>query len=675
MKTIGLCMIVKNESDVILRCLESVRPIVDYVLVEDTGSSDGTQAIIREWLDRVGLPGAIHDEPWQDCAYNRSHALARLRNQEPIDYALVLDADDYIAFEPGFDVAAFKNSLSQDVYDVELRQGSIRNRCKRICNNKLKFKFRGVLYPFLDTADQIVSFGITRGFYILSKREGARIRDPDKYRNNAKLLEQLLQTEKDKFLHSRYTFYLARNYRDAGDSEKALSYFMERAKLGYSTEEVFVSLYSAAQIQEQRGRPFEEVIATYLRASDVAPSRAEALHAASRLCRANNKFAEGYEFARRGLAIPLPAGGLFVEPWRYEYGLLDEFAVHAYWTERYQDCLEACQRLLREGKMPPDMHDRVKKNAEFAAEKIRLQGGSSRATVEHADKFDTSVAQRSERPSVPENAISGELQKYPDFSDWASAGRMPSCKTIGIVVPYRNREEHLRRFIPHMISYFRRELINHNVRPLILVSEQADNRKFNRGFVKNVGFLALEPYCDYVCFHDVDYLPMWADYRETEMPTRIVWWGMHVRPIRLTPGSRRVVAPRTGLGTVAIFKKTQFRLVNGYSNLYEGWGFEDTDLLYRCTFHGLNPQQKDGTFIPLDHDQEGFDDTGGKSAAWIENEGRYEAAKLRYIAEGAIQEGLTSVTIASLSAEVQEWCGLDDSEKLRIGHLKAAQIE
>jgi hypothetical protein len=98
-------------------------------------------------------------------------------------------------------------------------------------------------------------------------------------------------------------------------------------------------------------------------------------------------------------------------------------------------------------------------------------------------------------------------------------------------------------------------------------------------------------------------------------------------------------------------------------------------LLYRCTFHGLNPQQKDGTFIPLDHDQEGFDDTGGKSAAWIENEGRYEAAKLRYIAEGAIQEGLTSVTIASLSAEVQEWCGLDDSEKLRIGHLKAAQIE
>jgi hypothetical protein len=57
----------------------------------------------------------------------------------------------------------------------------------------------------------------------------------------------------------------------------------------------------------------------------------------------------------------------------YDYGLLDEFAVHAYWTERYQDCLEACQRLLREGKMPSNMRNRVRKNAEFAAEKIRLE--------------------------------------------------------------------------------------------------------------------------------------------------------------------------------------------------------------------------------------------------------------------------------------------------------------
>jgi len=376
-KTIGLCMIVKNESKVILRCLESVRPLVDYVLIEDTGSTDGTQTMIREWLAQAGLPGEVYGEPWRDFAYNRSHALARLRENIGVDYALISDADDQIVFGADFDVAAFKKNLFQDWYDVELRHGSIQYRCPQICSNRREFRYRGVLHEFLQEPPGPVSRGIAGGFYISSTREGARSQDPDKYRKDAELLEHALQSENDPFMRSRYIFYLARSYRDAGENDKALEYFLKRANLGYWADEVFMSLYTAAQLQEAMGRPFDEVMATYLRASDAAPTRAEALHAASRLCRANDKFAQGYEYARRGLAIALPVGGLFVEPWTYDYGLVDEYAVHAYWTERYQECLEACQRLLREGKMPQDMQDRVRKNADFAAEKIRLRHNRS----------------------------------------------------------------------------------------------------------------------------------------------------------------------------------------------------------------------------------------------------------------------------------------------------------
>ena len=66
MKTVGLCMIVKNEAQTILRALDSVRTFVDYVLVEDTGSTDGTQTIIRDYLRAHGLPGEVFDEPWRD---------------------------------------------------------------------------------------------------------------------------------------------------------------------------------------------------------------------------------------------------------------------------------------------------------------------------------------------------------------------------------------------------------------------------------------------------------------------------------------------------------------------------------------------------------------------------------------------------------------------------------
>jgi glycosyltransferase involved in cell wall biosynthesis len=370
-KTIGLCMIVKNESKVILRCLESVRPIVDYVLVEDTGSTDGTQTMIREWMSRVGMAGEVYDEPWRDFAYNRSHALAHLRKRAGIDYALIMDADDYVVYSSDFDVARFKSSLDRDQHEVEMRQGDIRYRRTQICSNKLEFLYRGVLHEFLSAGSRSsVTTGSAEGFYIASTREGARSQNPDKYRNDARILERALASEKDPFLRSRYLFYLARSYDNAGIKEKALENYLKRSRLGYWTEEIFMSLYSASHLQEALGYPVDDVINTLLRATKAAPGRAEALHAASRICRQNNRFAEGYGYAQRGLKISRPASGLFVVSWIYDYGLLDELAVNAYWSEHYQDCIDACERLLREGKLPDHMVDRVKKNAEFAGQKI-----------------------------------------------------------------------------------------------------------------------------------------------------------------------------------------------------------------------------------------------------------------------------------------------------------------
>ena len=63
----------------ILRCIESVRPLVGYVLVADTGSTDGTQEIIPAYLQDRVLPGEVIEEPWKDFATNRSSVLARLR--------------------------------------------------------------------------------------------------------------------------------------------------------------------------------------------------------------------------------------------------------------------------------------------------------------------------------------------------------------------------------------------------------------------------------------------------------------------------------------------------------------------------------------------------------------------------------------------------------------------
>ena len=126
----------------------------------------------------------------------------------------------------------------------------------------------------------------------------------------------------------------------------------ERARC--SVHKVLSHSERALQAEE---RPFDEVIATYERASNAAPHRAEALHDASRFCRENSRFAEGYKYALCGLSVPSPGGGLSFQQSIYDYGLLDEFAVNAYWTDRYAEVCGCCDRLLSEGKMPPEMHD------------------------------------------------------------------------------------------------------------------------------------------------------------------------------------------------------------------------------------------------------------------------------------------------------------------------------
>jgi hypothetical protein len=125
---------------------------------------------------------------------------------------------------------------------------------------------------------------------------------------------------------------------------------------------VFVSLCQAAALKAARGDAEEEVIATYLRAHDVCPQRAEALHGAARFCRIKKRFQQGFALAERGLRIPQPADGLFIETWIYEYGLLDEYAGSAFWIGRHQECQRACRKMLGVPTLPEAERKRIEAN-------------------------------------------------------------------------------------------------------------------------------------------------------------------------------------------------------------------------------------------------------------------------------------------------------------------------
>jgi len=79
---------------------------------------------------------------------------------------------------------------------------------------------------------------------------------------------------------------------------------------------------------------------------------------------------------------------------------------------------------------------------------------------------------------------------------------------LGIVVPFRDRQEHLASFLPHLVAYFERDKADKHIDVRVLIVEQPQGLPFNRGLLINIGFAMPKPEIDYACFHDVDYLPI-----------------------------------------------------------------------------------------------------------------------------------------------------------------------
>src|SRR5215510_12352028 len=194
------------------------------------------------------------------------------------------------------------------------------------------------------------------------------------------------------------------------------------------------------------------------------------------------------------------------------------------------------------------------------------------------------------------------------------------AQRLGIVIPYRDRPHHLQQIIPHLGMYFTRDKLDNELAVTILVVEQSAGAPFNRGFILNVGYRLLCDRVDYVCFHDVDYLPIWADYSRPDQPTMIIWYGLESRPIDPAQPQVRIWHGLAGaFGAVVLMRKESFERANGFSNHYWGWGPEDVDLKSRLELLGYVIEHRRGTFKPLDHRNQGFEDAKTLTPAAFRN--------------------------------------------------------
>lgn len=349
---LGLCMIVRNECDVIERCLRSVIPLIDTWTVVDTGSTDGTQQRVREFFRSAGIPGQLHERPWVDFAHNRNQALELARPHS--EYLFFIDADEILKLPPGFQ----RPDFAADAYGVTMARHHV--RYSRICiiACRLSWKFVGVLHEYLEAETPVVAKSLD-GVAVEFTMDGARSKNPRKFHDDAALLERALQSDP---LNPRYRYYLAQSWRDAGETEKAIAAYQYRAALSGWDEENWHALYQAARLMDKAGHPEGAVINAYLRAYEFRPSRAESLVWLGIYMRSRQRFLMARFFLNEAIRIPMTNDRLFVEVDTYGWRRADELAVCSAQTGDRASAIQLWQAILGSEIAPPEERDRLALN-------------------------------------------------------------------------------------------------------------------------------------------------------------------------------------------------------------------------------------------------------------------------------------------------------------------------
>jgi glycosyltransferase involved in cell wall biosynthesis/SAM-dependent methyltransferase len=420
---ICLNMIVRNEAHIIHELIASVAAHIDSWVIVDTGSTDGTQELIRRLMAERGIPGELFERPWRNFGSNRTEALELAQGRG--DYIWVMDADDVVTGTIDF------SGLTADGYSVRIRDGAVYWRVQ-LFRDGVPWRYTGVLHEVAVCDVPHTQKRLEGDYGIESRRLGARNQDPQKYVRDA----AILQAEVDRNPNDmRSVFYLAQSYFDAGDFASARKWYARRAEMGGWQEEVYYSLYRVALAMERGGESWPAVQDAYLKAWSYRPCRAEPLYMIARHYRVAGDYRLGHLFAERAARIPLPADDvLFVPADVYEWRALDEQAVCGSWIGKFPEMFAICERLLTRDDIPAEDRTRIAANRDLAAKNIAEAAATRSDAAAPAAAADTALRQALARRLQVRTTASGQIRMpaVPALLDECQAICLRTFATLGV---------------------------------------------------------------------------------------------------------------------------------------------------------------------------------------------------------------------------------------------------
>lgn len=234
MTRLSACMIVKNEEEMLPRCLESIQGTVDELIVVDTGSTDRTMEIARSFGAK------IYEHPWQnDFSLHRNQSIGYATG----DWILIIDADERLVLDrTPEELKRFLNQIpkkfdavAMEIWDYEQERLTMKANTTRFFRNG-KVEYKGIIHNQASTKEAIAGMlNFCRiyhyGYGLSPEKMKAKFK-----RTETMLLDRLAKDPTDYVCH----FYLSQIYGKKRMSVKCIQHGEEYLKHRHELRDVFM---------------------------------------------------------------------------------------------------------------------------------------------------------------------------------------------------------------------------------------------------------------------------------------------------------------------------------------------------------------------------------------------------------------------------------------------------
>jgi glycosyltransferase involved in cell wall biosynthesis len=388
MARLVLTQIMKNEAHVITRMLNSIRPIVDIICLVDTGSTDNTIEVVKNWGEQNKIETHVFERAFDNFENSRNYSIQVAREvtagRGDDFWGFWLDADEMIEILPNFN----KNNINKDLYMFNTYINVMkytRNECYKLDK---PFRFYGPVHEFIVCDDKNITSGLMDGLNVRVQMDGGSWKGniPEKYKSHAHVLEKYIDASRQ---DPRWIFYTAQSYHDSAcvpDSReeneerlrRSMKYYKERISRadGYP-EEIFYSQFRVGTIMRVLEMPFSQTLNELMKAYSMDPLRAEPIKAIIDHYLSVGEWNNAYLFSKFAKVNfhgknPYPQRLLFVDEALYIWKILEVHAAASFYTGRRDEAKQTFQEMVEISRQQPqyftpDDLQKIQMNSQFFA--------------------------------------------------------------------------------------------------------------------------------------------------------------------------------------------------------------------------------------------------------------------------------------------------------------------